>query len=194
MKKGELTRQHILETAAPVFNRRGFAGCSMQDLMEATGLEKGGLYRHFASKEELAVASFEYAMQRTLEVRTAAEEGQPGAMPRRRQTVRAFVEIPSPVAGGCPLMNAAADADTGSPAVLAAARGGMALWKSRICAVLEEGMRSREIREDVEPRRTANAVIATLEGALMICRLEGTREAMVDAQASLEGLLLGLGR
>ena len=54
MRKGELTRQRIIAQAAPIFNQRGFAGCSMQDLMEATGLEKGGLYRHFSGKEELA--------------------------------------------------------------------------------------------------------------------------------------------
>ena len=42
MNKGEMTRQRIIEEAAPIFNQRGYAGCSMQDVMEATGLEKGG--------------------------------------------------------------------------------------------------------------------------------------------------------
>ena len=39
MGKGELTRQRIIEEAAPIFNQRGFAGCSMQDVLDATGLE-----------------------------------------------------------------------------------------------------------------------------------------------------------
>ena len=50
MNKGEMTRQRIIEESAPIFNQRGYAGCSMQDVMEATGLEKGGIYRHFESK------------------------------------------------------------------------------------------------------------------------------------------------
>ncbi len=62
MRKGELTRERIIAEAAPIFNQRGFAGSSMQDVMEATGLENGGLYRHFRSKEELAVESFRYAL------------------------------------------------------------------------------------------------------------------------------------
>jgi len=62
MSKGEATRQRIVEAAAPLFNQRGFAGCSMQDVLDATGLEKGGLYRHFGSKEELAAESFTYAL------------------------------------------------------------------------------------------------------------------------------------
>jgi len=32
--------------------------------MEATGLQKGGLYRHFDSKEELAQEAFDYAWER----------------------------------------------------------------------------------------------------------------------------------
>ena len=54
MSKGEQTRQSIVEKAAPLFNQRGFEGCSMTAIMEATGLEKGGIYRHFDSKAQLA--------------------------------------------------------------------------------------------------------------------------------------------
>ncbi len=62
MRKGEATRQRIIAEAAPIFNQRGFDGCSMQDLMTATGLEKGGLYRHFSNKEELASEAFRFAL------------------------------------------------------------------------------------------------------------------------------------
>ena len=55
LRKGEVTRRLILERAAPVFNKRGYAGASMSELVEATGIEKGGIYNHFGSKEELAV-------------------------------------------------------------------------------------------------------------------------------------------
>ena len=53
MSKGEETRQRIIAQAAPLFNQLGYEGCSLQDIMDATGLEKGGIYRHFGSKEEL---------------------------------------------------------------------------------------------------------------------------------------------
>src|SRR6202171_5234257 len=60
MTKGEQTRKKIVEAAAPIFNQRGYEGSSLNDLMEATGLKKGGIYRHFTSKEELAVEAFDY--------------------------------------------------------------------------------------------------------------------------------------
>src|SRR3979411_3564223 len=61
MTKGEQTRRKIVEAAAPIFNKSGYEGSSLADLMEATGLKKGGIYRHFASKEELAAAVFDYS-------------------------------------------------------------------------------------------------------------------------------------
>ena len=37
--KGERTRRKIVETAAVLFNQKGFAGCSMGDIVAASGLE-----------------------------------------------------------------------------------------------------------------------------------------------------------
>jgi TetR/AcrR family transcriptional regulator, transcriptional repressor for nem operon len=54
MRKGEQTRQEIIRKAAPIFNQRGYDGAALSELMRATGLEKGGIYRHFKSKEQLA--------------------------------------------------------------------------------------------------------------------------------------------
>jgi TetR/AcrR family transcriptional regulator, transcriptional repressor for nem operon len=47
MRKGEQTRHAIIRKAAPIFNQKGYEGAALSDLMEATGLEKGGIYRHF---------------------------------------------------------------------------------------------------------------------------------------------------
>jgi AcrR family transcriptional regulator len=192
MRKGEATRQRIIEEAAPIFNRQGFAGCSMQDLMEATGLEKGGLYRHFANKEELAAEAFRYALARTVKVRTDHLADVSGAVEKLRRVVKLFVETPSPTPGGCPLMNTAIEADDGNPVLRDLALKGIKDWKSRLSRIVEVGIRDGEIREGTEPRGIANTLIATLEGALMISRLEGNRTALRDAQATLEGVLDGI--
>jgi TetR/AcrR family transcriptional regulator, transcriptional repressor for nem operon len=189
MSKGEVTRQRIIAQAAPIFNRRGYAGCSMQDILDATGLEKGGLYRHFASKQELAVEAFRYALTNTVKMRTENMEHIPGAVEKLRYIVHRFAEGPSTVPGGCPLMNTAIDADDGNPVLRRLARKAIRDWQTRLCRIVEEGIERGEIRRKVEPRRVANTIIATLEGALMISRLQGTKNAMQDAQASLEMLL-----
>ena len=69
MRKGEHTRQEIIRKAAPVFNQRGYDGAALSDLMKATRLAKGGIYRHFDSKEQLAAEAFDYAWGETLNAR-----------------------------------------------------------------------------------------------------------------------------
>jgi AcrR family transcriptional regulator len=189
MSKGELTRQRIVERAAPIFNQRGFAGCSMQDVMEATGLEKGGLYRHFSSKEELAAEAFRYALERAVKLRTEGVDASHGAVEQLRSLVARFVETPSNLPGGCPLMNTAIDADDGNPVLRELALEGLRNWKARLTRVIKEGIRRGEIREGVEPRSVANTIVAMLEGALMISRMEGSRTALRDAQESLNTML-----
>ena len=189
MSKGEQTRERILAQAAPIFNQRGFAGCSMQDLMDATGLEKGGLYRHFESKEELAAEAFKYALRHAVKTRTADIEHIEGSVAKLRYVVTRFVETPSTIPGGCPLMNTAIDADDGNPVLRKLAKTGLNDWKKKISTLVEQGIRSREIRKDVQPRKIANTIIATLEGALMISRMEGTKEALSDADSALNTML-----
>src|SRR6201998_3651020 len=67
--KGGRTRQKIVETAAVLFNQKGFTGCSMGDIVAASGLEKGTLYGHFSTKEELALPAFDYAWKDTSDKR-----------------------------------------------------------------------------------------------------------------------------
>jgi len=192
MRKGELTRERIIAEAASVFNRQGFAGCSMQDVMEATGLEKGGLYRHFRSKEELAVESFRYALAQAVKMRTDKLDRSHGAVEHLRSIVKRFVESPSPVPGGCPLMNTAIDADDGNTVLRAMAQNALSDWRARLCGVIEEGISNGQIAPETQPRRVSNAIIATLEGALMMSRLEGRKTALRDAQITLDSLLEGI--
>ena len=69
MRKGEQTRQDIIRKAAPIFNQKGYDGAALSDLMRATGLKKGGIYRHFESKQELAVDAFAHAWKISFDAR-----------------------------------------------------------------------------------------------------------------------------
>lgn len=189
MSKGELTRQRIVELAAPLFNQRGFAGCSMQDILQATGLKKGGIYRHFSSKEELAAEALRYSLSQAVKIRTPPAAASATAAERLHAVIEQFVEEPSPVAGGCPILNTAIDADDGNPVLRELAQQALKDWRRRISRIVREGISHKEIREDVEPRAFANTIIATLEGALMISRLEGSRGALSDARALLRELI-----
>ena len=51
--KGDITRSNIIEESRKLFVKKGFKDVTMSDICEATGLSRGGLYRHFSSPEEI---------------------------------------------------------------------------------------------------------------------------------------------
>jgi TetR/AcrR family transcriptional regulator, transcriptional repressor for nem operon len=185
MKRGELTRQRIIEQSAPIFNMNGYAGCSMQDVMAATGLEKGGIYRYFESKEELAAEAFKYSFGKSVKTRTEDLAGVKGAVAKLRFFVARFVETPTTMRGGCPLMNAAVDSDDGNPVLRKLVEGAFRTWKSRIRRIVNEGHKMREINATVSADSVANTMIAMLEGALLLSRVERKKSALLDAKSAL---------
>src|SRR6266851_9984342 len=116
MRKGEQTRQEIIRKAAPIFNRKGYDGAALSDLMRATGLEKGGIYRHFESKQQLAGEAFDYAWKLAIDTRFAGTQSVPNSVDRLKLFVRNFRDRRAGlVPGGCPLLNTAIDSDDGNP-------------------------------------------------------------------------------
>jgi AcrR family transcriptional regulator len=60
MGKAERTKQFIIEKTATLFNTKGIAATSLQDMTEATGLTKGSIYGNFKNKDEVALEVFRY--------------------------------------------------------------------------------------------------------------------------------------
>ncbi|MCV6629277.1 MAG: TetR/AcrR family transcriptional regulator [Flavobacteriaceae bacterium] len=56
MTKSEKTTQYIIEIAAPIFNKKGYAATSLSDITKATRLTKGAIYGNFRNKEHLAIS------------------------------------------------------------------------------------------------------------------------------------------
>jgi TetR/AcrR family transcriptional repressor of nem operon len=172
MRKGEQTRQEIIRKAAPIFNQRGYEGAALSDLMKATGLEKGGIYRHFESKQQLAVEAFDYAWKLASDTRFAGTQEIANAVDRLKEMVRNFRDRREGlVPGGCPLLNTAIDSDDGNLQLREKARRALNSWLERLQSVIEEGQEKGEIRSDVDSSELATLIVSTLEGSLMVTRL-----------------------
>ena len=176
MRKGEATRQDIIRKAAPIFNRKGYSGAALSDLMRATGLEKGGIYRHFESKEELAGDAFEHAWKVAMDARFEGTEEIPNTVDRLKQIVRNFRDRAGLVPGGCPLLNTAIDSDDGNPQLRAKARQALSSLIDRLQSIAEEGQRRGEVRGDVDSAKLATLIASTLEGSIMVARLQRKEE------------------
>ena len=189
MFKGEKTRQKIIAEAAALFNQHGFEGSSMSELMAATGLEKGGIYRHFSSKEELAAAAFDHAWQSALDTRMRDLDSVPNSVDRLKRFIRNFIERRPAVPGGCPLLNTAIDADDGNALLRERALKALGRWHSQLASIIRDGIEKREVKRSVDPKKLATIIISSLEGALMMSRLENHREALRAVQSYLNSYL-----
>ncbi len=189
MTKGEQTRRRIVQAAAPIFNKRGYEGSSLNDLMEATDLKKGGIYRHFSSKEELAAAAFDYTWDAAWNARLLHVDEKASAIEKLKQLVANFIEHRSPVPGGCPILNTAIDADDGNAVLRAHVAKALRSWLSRLQTIVEQAKERRETRAAIDPQTVSTLIVASLEGALMISRIQRNDEALRCVQAHLNRYL-----
>ena len=193
--KGERTRARVIERAAPVFNQRGYWGSSLRDLMAATGLEKGGIYNHFHTKDELAAAAFDHNVGLMGDRIRAALEGRRHAVDRLLALVdvyRTFVTDP-PFPGGCPILNAAVDTDDTHPALRRKVQRAMDdLRSDTVARIVQRGVERHELRPGTDPDAVATVIVSTLEGALMLGHLYGDASYMDRAAAHLDDYVLSL--
>ncbi len=189
MTKGEQTRKKIVQAAAPIFNQRGYEGSSLNDLMEATGLQKGGIYRHFASKEELAAEAFDYTWEAAWNARLLHVDEKANGIDKLKQLIANFVEHRSPIPGGCPILNTAIDADDGNPVLRARVAKALRSWVGRVQAFVEQAQEQRDARPRVDPKAVATLIVASLEGGFMMSRIQRNDEALRHVQSHLNRYL-----
>jgi TetR/AcrR family transcriptional regulator, transcriptional repressor for nem operon len=172
MTKGQQTRQYIIQQAATLFNQRGYTGSSISDVMECTGLKKGGIYRHFQNKEQLALAAFDYAQQQSTSRLIEAVAAETDAVQKLLAFIDAFhaLTVHPPVPGGCPILNTIVDSDDGDPALRERVVAVVSGWEQLIARIVADGIAQGSIRHDVDPQAVATLIIATLEGGILLAR------------------------
>jgi TetR/AcrR family transcriptional regulator, transcriptional repressor for nem operon len=171
MSKAQQTKERIIALSAPIFNRYGYSGTSMSDILKATGLEKGGVYNHFRGKEELALAAFDYnfkLMSRSFGRALKAA----GDSPSRQ--LLAIIELYNQgykeLSDGCPIMNTATESDDANPPLRARAQDAMNQWRELIIRIVDEGKARGEFH-DIDGDEAASLIIASIEGGMMLSKL-----------------------
>lgn len=172
LSKAERTRQFIIETTAGIFNTKGYAGTSLNDLTDATGLTKGSIYGNFENKEEVALAAFDYNLSK-VKGRIQQHLDQANTYSQKllvySDVYRTFFRLPF-IQGGCPILNTAVEADDTNNLLKDRAAKALQQWKKGIIDLIKAGVASGEFKEDVEPERIALSMIALIEGGIMIAQ------------------------
>lgn len=176
--KGQRTRAEIIRRSARLMNRQGFLAAPLTAVIDETGIQKGGLYRHFESREALAYAAFDHAVAAVRDRFLAAIQGHAHACDQLLAMLATYGQDSDastvPFEGGCPIMNAAIESDHAHPGLRQRAHDAMLAWHGLLARIVAGGIRRGEIRENIEADVEAGVVIACLEGAVMLSHLHGT--------------------
>jgi len=179
------SRNRMIQSAALLFREHGYSGTGFRDVIEHSGAPRGSIYHHFpGGKEQLAADTVAWAagvVERRLE--RAAQNGDPVAA--LDMFVDAWREIleDSNFRAGCPIVAVAAEADAGETATAAAAAA-FSRWQDVIARTLLDAGVSR-----TDARRLATLVIASIEGAILLCRARQDIRPLRDVHRALEATL-----
>ncbi len=185
MSKGELTRERIIEQAAVLFNSRGYAGASMSELMEVTGLKKGGIYNHFRSKEEILIEAFEHSVKIVRKKLQTAIQDKHTPQEQLQGIIEFYRDYPmNPVVkGGCPILNSIVYADNTNSTFQKSVRKAVDELIRILAAIISSGIRKGEFKKNVDPEKTAVVIFTAIEGGVATSRnYEDNRymEMMID--------------
>lgn len=177
MSKAEKTRQFIVEKTAPIFNTKGFAGTSLSDMTEATGLTKGSIYGNFANKDEVALASFDYNLRKLRGYIQHEEDKAVTIKDKLKVRTKVFKEeqLSAYPIGGCPLLNTATEADDTHPDLKKRVVDALESWKERTMEMIEQGIKNKEIAAGTNVEQVTLTLMSMIQGSIMISRTTGKK-------------------
>ncbi len=170
--KAERTRFYIIEKASHLFNKKGFHGTSMSEILEATGLAKGGVYGNFKSKEELVIEAFEYSFRKVADEQTIRIKSKNNAVDKLITIIEYYYDYPekSPIEGGCPMLNYTSHSDDSLPELKKAVARAIKIMLETIQKIIEKGQKYGQIDPSMDAAFAADVFYSRIEGALMLAK------------------------
>lgn len=192
MGKAERTKQFIIEKAAPIFNSKGISGTTIDDILAATKLAKGGLYRRFENKNAITTASVDYLFEKLTNEALAINLREKTATSK----ILAFFELyRNPltpfIEGGCPMLNFGVDTDDTDPLIKGKVKRMIELTQGLFTDILQQGIANGELSDQLDSDNFSLKMLIMLEGAMMVSRVLGSNKPMHQIVSMLQAELNG---
>lgn len=188
MRNPEVTKETILKESAILFNTQGYKATSLSNITDATGLTKGAIYRHFTSKDVLEIQTLEHLSVLMNEQLRDRIKKRPTAGKKLRTIFHFFKSYISdpPFEGGCPLLNAAVEADDAHPQLRMAALAILNGLRASVGSIIEKGIYYKQLKKGIDKEMYITLIIASLEGAIMMSKLQGNDDDLKRIVKHLE--------
>jgi TetR/AcrR family transcriptional regulator, transcriptional repressor for nem operon len=171
-RRGMATRERILDAAADLMSSRGAAGTSLDDVRASTATSKSQLYHYFRDKDDLVRAVIGRQTDRVLEAQRPELEALDSfaALARWRDRVVSLQHAAGCV-GGCPVGSLASELADSNEATREDLTSAFARWESYLVEGFSAMRERGRLRADASPPDLATAVIAALEGGLLLTQI-----------------------
>lgn len=186
--KSELTKAFIIDTVAPIFNKKGYIATSLSDLTEATGLTKGAIYSNFKNKETLAVKVFKYNSKKILLPLS-------NAVKQAKDTKAQLFAITTYYKsyfdtnrsnGGCPVLNVGIDANNTNPVLFKLAKEVSKRIEQDLEYIILNGIESKAILSSTNAKLYAKNIYCMIEGAVFMAFTHDDKSYLQDMLTFIE--------
>ena len=179
------SRASMVRGAVSLIRTRGVNATSFSDVVAESGAPRGSIYHHFPNgKEQLAGDAIRWTSERVLAHQRACKATTPAGVLDCFIDMWRQVVVASGGAAGCVVAGVAIDTPADDRAMIEVVRATFRSWvgllTEQLGAVGVPGRRAG---------RVAVAVVAGMEGALILCRAEGDSGPLETVAAELKRLL-----
>ncbi|MED1511065.1 TetR/AcrR family transcriptional regulator [Bacillus proteolyticus] len=173
MTKVDKVKERIIETSLYLFNTQGISRTSIQDIMDATSLPKGAIYRRFKGKDEIALAAFRKGGEIIWRHFYEAMENKEKVIDKIIAIFLVYQDAANnpPIAGGCPLLNVAIESTDVFPELHKAAAKEYDNTVLLMESLIKEGIEKREFNDDIDALSLASFLSSSMQGAIMASRV-----------------------
>ena len=184
--RGRASRERIVDHAAELVAERGVAGTSLDDVLAAAGASKSQLYHYFAGRDQLVEAAVAHRCAQVLGGLTQAL-GDVATLAELEAKLRGFVAgFEQQGLPGCPIGSLASEVAERNDGARLQAAAAFDVWEGLFSDALER-MRARgELRADASPGVLATALLASIEGGLLLSQ---TRKHAASLRIAVEAAL-----
>lgn len=171
--KPDGTRDKLLNAAFEEIYRRGFQAASLETILAKAGVSKGALYHHFPDKAALGYAVVDEVVRGLLLERWGVLEpptGDPVTALQRILRDRAARLTTREVELGCPLNNLAQEMSPLDQRFRRGVNATFDIWTEAVGKDLARGQAEGTVRKDVDARKIAAFVVASIEGSFGLAK------------------------
>lgn len=188
MSKANNTRQFIIEKSAPIFNIKGYAGTSLNDITTVTGLTKGAIYGNFEDKNEIAIAVYNYNVggmrKRVGDLVNSKEMAIDKLFAFTGYYRDGWKQVFE--RGGCPILNASIEADDNLPFLKKDVQHTISNWVNYVAELINLGKKQSQFKKSIDAHKYANTIIILIEGGIMMAKINNDAKLLFNALDRIE--------